>query len=143
MLPFAWLQLPSVLATVLIQLSMLLIAKYILLLLIAELYSPCCWLPAAIFSWLQSYPVWIAHKSDLDSNLRLVQLVWKKQMQPDMNHQDTFGDEDAWAGDPMGIPPSLAAPDILTAGFVPSSGIFTVLRPTTEEGEEGGHLGQP
>ena len=35
----------------------------------------------------------------------------------------------------MGIPPSppsLAAPDILTAGFVPSSGIFTVLRPTTE-----------
>ena len=40
----------------------------------------------------------------------------------------------------MGIPPSLAAPDILTAGFVPSSGIFTVLRPTTEGGGGGGAL---
>ena len=58
MLPFAWLQLPSVLATVLIQLSMLLIAMYILLLLIAELYSPCC--------WLQSYILLIAELSGVD-----------------------------------------------------------------------------
>ena len=38
---------------------------------------------------------------------------------------------DARTQDTMGIP----APDILTAGFVPSSGIFTVfLRPTTVGG---------
>ena len=44
------------------------------------------------------------------------------------------GDDDASTQDTMGIPP----PDILTAGFVPSTGIFTVLRPTTVGG---GHLG--
>ena len=75
-------------------------------------------------------------------------------MHPDMNCQDIFDkgddaegdydegngdegdddegdeDDDASTQDTMGIPP----PDILTAGFVPSTGIFTVLRPTTERG---------
>ena len=45
---------------------------------------------------------------------------------------DVEGEEDGDASsqDTMGIPP----PDILTAGFVPSTGIFTVLRPTTDGG---------
>ena len=87
-------------------------------------------------------------------------------MRPDMNSQDIFdegddnegdhdeqdydegdgdgedegsgyegdGDDEGSTQDTMGIP----APDILTAGFVPSTGIFTVLRPTTVGG---GHLG--
>ena len=41
------------------------------------------------------------------------------------------GDDDGSTQDTMGIPP----PDILTVGFVPSTGIFTVLRPRQQRGE--------
>ena len=44
---------------------------------------------------------------------------------------ETDGDDDGSTQDTMGIPP----PDILTAGFVPSTGIFTVLRPRQQRGE--------